>query len=88
MEGFTDEGLAIVEVGGRKGVIDRSGRVLVPLAYPTVVIHPVAFLYTDPNQRWGAIGRNGAALIAPIHPSRSSVTDELDQLMADARPML
>ncbi len=27
VDGFTDEGLAIVEVGGRKGVIDRTGRV-------------------------------------------------------------
>ena len=30
VEGFTDEGLAVVEVSGRKGVIDRTGRVLVP----------------------------------------------------------
>ena len=88
VEGFTDEGLAIVEVGGRKGVIDRTGRVLVPLAYPTVVIHPVAFLFTDPNHRWGAIGRNGQALINPIHSSRKSLTDELEHLLADSRPML
>jgi len=88
VEGFTDEGLAIVEVGGRKGVIDRTGRVLVPLAYPAVVIHPVAFLFTDPNGRWGAIGRNGQALISAVHPSRKAVTDELDALLADTRPML
>jgi WG repeat protein/tetratricopeptide repeat protein len=88
VEGFSDEGLAIVEVGGRKGVIDRTGRVLVPLAYPTVVIHPVAFLFTDANHRWGAIGRNGQPLIAPVHPSRKSVTDELESLLADTRPIL
>ena len=88
VEGFTDEGLAIVEAGGRKGVIDRTGRVIVPLAYPTVVIHPVAFLFTDPAQRWGAIGRNGQALIKPIHSSRTSLTDELELLLADTRPML
>jgi tetratricopeptide (TPR) repeat protein len=88
VEGFTDEGLAIVEAGGRKGVIDRTGRVIVPLAYPTVVIHPVAFLFTDPAQRWGAIGRNGQALIKPIHSSRKSLTDELELLLADTRPML
>jgi hypothetical protein len=88
VEGFTDEGLAIVEVGGRRGVIDRGGRVLVPLAYPTVVIHPVAFLFTDPNHRWGAISRNGSPLVAPMHSSRKAVTDELEQLLADTRPML
>ncbi len=88
VEGFTDEGLAIVEAAGRKGVIDRTGRVLVPLAYPTVVIHPVAFLLTDANQRWGAIARNGQPLVHPIHTSRKAVTDELEQMLADTRPML
>jgi tetratricopeptide (TPR) repeat protein len=88
VEGFTDEGLAIVEVGGRKGVIDRTGRVVVPLAYPTIVIHPVAFLFTDPNHRWGAIGRDGQPLVQPMHASRMAVTNELEQLLADTRPML
>ena len=88
VEGFTDEGLAIAEVGGRKGVIDRTGRVLVPLAYPTLVIHPVAFLFTDPSHRWGALGRDGSPLIEPRHASRQSVTDELEQLLADTRPLL
>lgn len=88
VEGFTDEGLAIVEVGGRKGVIDRTGKVIVPLAYPTVVIHPVAFLFHDPNQRWGAVSRSGQPLINPVHSSRTSLMDELEQLLADTRPML
>jgi hypothetical protein len=88
VEGFTDEGLAIVEVGGRKGIIDRTGRVLVPLAYPTIVIHPVAFLFTDANHRWGAIARNGQPLVNPVHPSRKSLTDELELLLADTRPIL
>lgn len=88
VDGFTDEGLAIVEVGGRKGAIDRTGRVLVPIAYPTLVIHPVAFLFTDPAQRWGAIGRDGQPLIDPVHPSRQAVTNDLEQLLSDTRPML
>jgi len=88
VEGFTDEGLAIVEAGGRKGVIDRAGRVVVPLAYPTLVIHPVAFLFTDPNHRWGAIGRDGKLLVQPTHASRMAVTNELEQLLADTRPLL
>lgn len=88
VEGFTDEGLAIVEVGGRKGVIDRTGRVLVPIAYPTIVIHPVAFLFTDPHHRWGAIARNGQPLVNPVHTSRKAVTDEIERLLADTRPML
>ena len=47
VDGFTDEGLAVVEVGGRKGVVDRTGRVLVAPVHPALVIHPVAFLITD-----------------------------------------
>jgi tetratricopeptide (TPR) repeat protein len=88
VDGFTDEGLAVVEAGGRKGVIDRTGRVLVPLAYPTVVIHPVAFLFTDASQRWGAIGRNGQLVVNPVHASRRGLTDELEQRLADSRPIL
>ena len=42
----------------------------------------------DPGHRWGAIGRNGQPLIPPTHASRKSVTDELEQLLADTRPML
>jgi hypothetical protein len=53
-----------------------------------VVIHPVAFLFTDANQRWGAIARNGQPLVNPVHPSRKSLTDELEQLLADTRPIL
>ena len=88
VEGFTDEGLGVVEVGGRKGVIDRTGRVIVPLAYSTLVIHPVAFLFTDQHHRWGAIGRDGQPLVAPSHASRQAVANELEQLLSDTRPML
>jgi hypothetical protein len=88
VDGFTDEGLAIVELGGRKGVIDRTGRVIVPIAYPTIVIHPVAFLYVDQHHRWGAMDRSGAALVDSVHSSRNAVINELESLMADTRPML
>jgi hypothetical protein len=88
VEGFTDEGLAVIEVGGRKGIVDRTGRVLVPPAYPVIVIHPVAFLFADANHRWGAIDRSGAPLIAPSHASRNAVAVELEQLLADTRPLL
>ncbi len=88
VDGFTDEGLAVVEVSGRKGVIDRTGRVIVPLAYSTLVIHPVAFLFTDQHHRWGAMGRDGQPLVAPSHASRQAVANELEQLLSDTRPML
>ncbi len=88
IDGFSDEGLAVVQTGGRKGVVDRTGRMLVEPAFPSLVIHPVAFLITDDAGRWGALDRKGRMLIDPTHPSRVSVTMEIDRLLADARPVL
>jgi hypothetical protein len=88
IDGFSDEGLAVVELGGRKGVVDRSGRVLVEPVHPALVIHPVAFLITDGAHRWGALDRHGRVIIRPSHPSRMAVTEEIDRLLADTRPML
>jgi hypothetical protein len=88
IDGFTDEGLAIIEADGRKGVVDRIGRVLIPPAHPAIVIHPVAFLIAAPNGLWGALDRRGEPLIDPVHPSRAVVMDEIDRLLADTKPVL
>jgi tetratricopeptide (TPR) repeat protein len=88
VDGFTDEGLAIVDAGGRKGVVDRAGRVIVPPAYPAMVIHPVAFLIGNGTGQWGALDRRGEPLIDPVHPSRNDVMDEIDRLLADTKPVL
>jgi WG containing repeat len=88
IDGFSDEGLAVVELQGRKGVVDRTGRVLVEPVHPALVIHPVAFLITDGAHRWGALDRHGRVIIRPSHPSRMAVTEEIDRLLADTRPML
>jgi tetratricopeptide (TPR) repeat protein len=88
VDGFTDEGLAIVDQGGRKGVVDRTGQVIVPPSHPAVVIHPVAFLIAGPDGRWGALDRKGQPLIEPTLPSRGAVIDEIDRLLADTKPVL
>jgi tetratricopeptide (TPR) repeat protein len=88
VDGFTDEGLAIVDGGGRKGVVDRAGRMIVPPVHPAVVIHPVAFLIGNGTGQWGALDRRGEALIDVVHPSRADVIDEIDRLLADTKPVL
>ncbi|HEX6967709.1 MAG TPA: WG repeat-containing protein [Micromonosporaceae bacterium] len=88
VDGFTDEGLAIVEVDGRKGVVDRNGKVIVPPAHPALVIHPVAFLIGDGTGRWGALDRRGDPLIDAVHRSRTHVLDEIERLLADTTPVL
>ncbi|BCB84025.1 WG repeat-containing protein [Phytohabitans suffuscus] len=88
VDGFTDEGLAIVDGGGRKGVVDKAGRLIVPPVHPAVVIHPVAFLVGNGKGQWGALDRRGEPLIDPVHPSRGDVMDEIDRLLADTKPVL
>jgi tetratricopeptide (TPR) repeat protein len=88
IDGFGDEGLAVVALGHYRGVVDRNGRLIVPPVHPAVVIHPVAFLITDPAHRWGALDRHGRPLLEAQFASRDDVTDELDRLLSDARPIL
>jgi DNA-binding transcriptional regulator/RsmH inhibitor MraZ len=88
IDGFSDGGLAVVSLGAYKGVVDRAGRMLVPALYPVLVVHPVAFLFTDVSQRWGALDRRGRVLLDARFPSRTEVVDEIDRLLVDARPIL
>ncbi|MFF0655530.1 WG repeat-containing protein [Micromonospora tulbaghiae] len=88
VDGFTADGLAVVELAGRRGVVNRAGRVVVTPAYATVVVHPVAFLVATESGRWGALDRRGEPLIDPVHPGRAAVVAEIDRLLADASPVL
>ncbi|WP_452312070.1 WG repeat-containing protein [Micromonospora eburnea] len=88
VDGFTEEGLAVVEMAGHRGVVDRTGRILVDPAYPVLVVHPVAFLVRDGSGRWGALDRRGEPLIDPVHPSRAAVVAEIEKLLADTSPVL
>jgi hypothetical protein len=88
IDGFNEEGLAVVSLDQRKGVVNRAGRVVVAPVYPVLVIHPVAFLIRDERERWGALDRRGRPLIDVAFPTRTLVVEELDRLLADTRPML
>ncbi|MCL7457869.1 WG repeat-containing protein [Micromonospora sp. MSM11] len=88
VEGFTEEGLAVVDVAGRRGVVNRTGRVLVPPTHPALVIHPVAFLVGDGTGRWGALDRRGEPLIEPVHRDRDEVVAEIERLLVDTSPVL
>lgn len=88
IDGFSDEGLAIVDAGGRKGVVDRTGKMIVPPVHPVLVIHPVAFLIASPEGQWGALDRRGRPIIDPTMDSRQAVVEELDRLLVDTKPVL
>jgi tetratricopeptide (TPR) repeat protein len=88
LDGFTDEGHAVVDAGDRKGVVDRTGNLIVPPVHPALLIHPVAFVIGGRDGRWGALDRQGAPLIDVVHASQAEVADEIDRLLADTRPVL
>jgi len=88
IDGFSDEGLAGVVRGGLTGVVDRTGRLLLPPVHPVVVIHPVAYLIVDKGSRWGALDRAGRLLIEPGYPSRRGAADALSSLLVEPRPVL
>ncbi|MFD1080358.1 WG repeat-containing protein [Micromonospora andamanensis] len=88
VDGFTEEGLAVVDLAGRKGVVDRNGQVIVAPAHPALLIHPVAFLATNSAGNWGALDRRGESLIDPMFHHPSAVVAEIDGLLADANPVL
>ncbi|RKN51326.1 WG repeat-containing protein [Micromonospora endolithica] len=88
VDGFTDEGLAVIDVAGRRGVVDRTGTVLVPPVHPVLVVHPVAFLTGDGAGRWGALDRRGEPLIDPVHRNPDDVVAEIDRLLTDTNPVL
>ncbi|MFV2101394.1 WG repeat-containing protein [Micromonospora sp. LOL_024] len=88
IDGFTDEGLAVVDLAGRKGVVDRAGQVIVAPSHPALLIHPVAFLATNSAGNWGALDRRGAGLIDPMFHHPDAVVTEIEGLLTDANPVL
>jgi hypothetical protein len=88
VDGFTDEGLAVVDAGDRYGVVDRTGQLLVAPVHAAVLIHPEAFLIADKYALWGALDRNGEPMIELKYKDRQDVLDEIDRRQTDTRPVL
>ncbi|MEV6489050.1 WG repeat-containing protein, partial [Actinoplanes sp. NPDC051633] len=88
VDGFTAEGLAVVDAGDRLGVIDRTGQLVVAPVHAGLVIHPVAFLIADRRGRWGALDRAGEPLIEPAHASEADVAQAIEQLLAETHLVL
>jgi len=88
IEGFTDEGLAVVDAGEAFGVVDRAGQLVVPAEHAAVVIHPTAFLIADQYGLWGALDRSGASLVERKYKEQADVLEQIDRLQSDERPVL
>ncbi|MEV4347295.1 hypothetical protein AB0J83_22810 [Actinoplanes sp. NPDC049596] len=88
VDGFTVEGLAVVESDGRQGVIDRAGQVVLPLEHAEVRIHPAAFVVADKFGLWGALGRDGAPMIELRYKDRADVIEEIERRGPATRPVV
>ncbi|MCO8276029.1 WG repeat-containing protein [Actinoplanes sp. TRM 88003] len=88
VDGFTEEGLAVVDAGEVYGVVDREGRLLVPPVHAALLIHPAAFLVADRFGLWGALDRKGEPLVELKYRDRADVLDEIEKLIKDSRPVL
>ncbi|MBO3738486.1 WG repeat-containing protein [Actinoplanes flavus] len=85
VDGFTDEGLAVVDAGERLGVLDRTGQLVVAAVHAAVVIHPSAFLVRNAAGLWGALDREGEPLVDVGHRDPESVVELLPD---EVRPVL
>ncbi|WP_203720932.1 WG repeat-containing protein [Paractinoplanes brasiliensis] len=88
VDGFTEEGLAVVDAGEVYGVVDRAGQLLVQPVHAALLIHPSAFLVADRFGLWGALDRRGEPLVELKYRERADVLDEIDKLIKDTRPVL
>jgi hypothetical protein len=88
VDGFTEEGLAVIDAGDRYGVIDRTGQLLVSPVHATLQIHPMAFLVADKYALWGALNRAGEPMIELKYKERADVLDDIDRRQTDKRPVV
>ena len=88
IEGFTDEGLAVVDAGDRFGVVDRTGQLIVAPVHAAVRIHPSAFLIADKYGLWGALNRQGEPLVELKYKHRADAVDEIERSSPESRPVL
>jgi tetratricopeptide (TPR) repeat protein len=88
VEGFTGDGLAVIDAGDRLGVVDRTGQLLVAPVHARLLIHPVAFVVGDRDGRWGALDRNGDPIVEVTRARPGDVVDEIEKLLSDIRPVL
>jgi tetratricopeptide (TPR) repeat protein len=88
IDGFTDEGLAVVDAGDRFGVVDRTGQLIVAPVHAAVRIHPAAFVIADKFGLWGALNRDGEPMIELKYSDRADVLDQIDRLAPGERPVL
>ncbi|MEV4704915.1 WG repeat-containing protein [Actinoplanes sp. NPDC049316] len=88
VDGFTEEGLAVVDAGDRYGVVDRTGQLRVPPVHARLIVHPAAYIVGDWEGRWGALDRDGEPMVDVTHRDPAEVVQEIERKVSDNRPVL
>ncbi|HIV56361.1 MAG TPA: WG repeat-containing protein [Candidatus Stackebrandtia faecavium] len=84
--GFVD-GVAAVKRRGSTGLINRNGKIIVPLHYREIIVHPAGYAVTTGSNTWGARDRTGDEILPPRF-SRTDVLRRLDsQTQIDYGPL-
>ena len=77
--GFVD-GVAVVDRRGAKGLVDRTGKIILPPHHRDIVVHPAGYAIDNGATTWGARDHNGDELV-PARFSKAEVLGRLDTLI-------
>jgi hypothetical protein len=77
--GFVD-GVAVVDRRGAKGLVNRSGKVILPPHYREIVVHPAGYAFDSGASSWGARDHDGEEIVPPRF-GRGDVMRRLDSLI-------
>ncbi|MGH8793737.1 MAG: WG repeat-containing protein [Stackebrandtia sp.] len=84
--GFVD-GVAVVDRRGAKGLINRTGKVILPPHHRDIVVHPAGYAVDHGSATWGAHSHHGEELV-PARFDRDAVLRRLDTLvLVDEGPL-
>ncbi len=73
-ESFRD-GMAIIELGDKEGVIDANGEFLIPPTYDRLMSVGSNMVAYRLNNKWGVLDKKGKVLIAPVYDGLGTMVD-------------
>ena len=83
--GFVN-GVAVADTGAAKGIVHRSGKMLVEPQYQIVEVHPAGIVVSIDGQSWGALNFDGSQFIRPQN-NQAEVVQLLKNAAIDDGPL-
>lgn len=84
--GFVDN-VAVVDRRDAKGLVNRTGKIILPPHYRDIVVHPAGYAVSRGSSTWGAHDHHGTEIVAARF-DREAVMRRLDTLIfADTGPL-